>query len=111
MNRLRPCTCLLILLFASADALLGLDPSKHIDQYGHGVWTSQHGLPGNAVYQILQTPDGYLWIRTSTGLVRFDGVRFVPMDTAEWALFYATNVAYRLEFVKELVSWHRPHAK
>lgn len=80
MNRLRPFTCLLILLFASAEALLGLDPSKHIDQYGHGVWTSQHGLPGDAVYQILQTPDGYLWIRTSTGLVRFDGVRFVAMD-------------------------------
>jgi diguanylate cyclase (GGDEF)-like protein len=32
------------------------------------------------VYQILQTPDGYLWLRTSAGLVRFDGVRFVAMD-------------------------------
>jgi diguanylate cyclase (GGDEF)-like protein len=71
---------LLALLFSSASALLGLDPSKQIDQYGHGVWTSQHGLPGDAVYQIMQTPDGYLWMRTSAGLVRFDGVRFVSMD-------------------------------
>ncbi len=59
-----------------------LSPVKQIDQYGHDIWTSQHGLPGEAVYQILQTPDGYLWMRTSAGLVRFDGVRFVPMDEA-----------------------------
>ena len=55
----------------------GLDRDKLIDQYGHDVWTSQSGLPGVAVYQILQSPDGYLWLRTSAGLVRFDGVRFV----------------------------------
>lgn len=70
-----------IFLLTSASALLGLDPDKHIDQYGHDVWTPQHGLPGEAVYQILQTPDGYLWMPTSEGLVRFDGVRFAAMDT------------------------------
>ena len=58
----------------------GLDRSREIDQYGHDTWTSQDGLPGEAVYQILQSPDGYLWIRTSEGLVRFDGVRFVRVD-------------------------------
>jgi len=72
--------CILALSLSSASALLALDPSKHIDQYSHSVWTSQYGLPGHAVYQILQTSDGYLWIRTSAGLVRFDGVRFVSMD-------------------------------
>ncbi len=76
----RTCLCLVILLGSSAGALLGLDPGKHIDQYGHDSWTSQQGLPGEAVYQILQTQDGYLWMRTSEGLVRFDGVRFVAMD-------------------------------
>ena len=80
-RNLRACLGLLILLLSSAGALLGLDPGKHIDQYGHDFWTSQQGLPGEAVYQILQTPDGYLWMRTSEGLVRFDGVRFVAMDT------------------------------
>lgn len=78
----RAFACSLILLFGAASALLALDPSKHIDQYAHGAWTSQHGLPGDAVYQIMQTPDGYLWMRTSAGLVRFDGVRFVAMDGA-----------------------------
>ena len=58
----------------------GLDPRKQIGQYGHDSWDSRHGLPGEAVYQILQTGDGYIWLRTAVGLIRFDGVRFVPMD-------------------------------
>ncbi len=69
-----------LLLLLGHCLLHGLEPAKHISQYGHDSWTSQHGLPGEAVYQILQTPDGYLWMRTSAGLVRFDGVRFVSMD-------------------------------
>jgi signal transduction histidine kinase/DNA-binding response OmpR family regulator/ligand-binding sensor domain-containing protein len=57
-----------------------LNRDRNIDQYGHDVWTSQNGLAGEAVYQILQSPDGYLWLMTSAGLVRFDGVRFVAVD-------------------------------
>jgi ligand-binding sensor domain-containing protein len=59
---------------------LGLNPKRNIDQYFHETWTAQRGLPGEAVYQILQSRDGYLWLRTSAGLVRFDGVRFALMD-------------------------------
>ena len=81
-NRLRSAMLLFLLVVTSTVALRALDPGRHIDQYGHDVWTSQHGLPGQAVYQILQSPDGYLWLRTSAGLVRFDGVRFVLMDEA-----------------------------
>ena len=64
----------------AASAGLALDRGRNIDQYGHDVWTAQNGLPGEAVYQILQTHDGYLWLRTSAGIVRFDGVRFMRMD-------------------------------
>ena len=59
---------------------MALDGSRNIDQYGHNVWTAEDGLPGVSVYQILQTADGYLWLRTSDGLARFDGVRFVPVQ-------------------------------
>src|SRR5271165_5329060 len=69
-----------VALTMSANSSRALDRNKNIDQYGHESWTSQSGLPGEAVYQILQTPDGYLWLRTSAGLVRFDGVRFLLMD-------------------------------
>ena len=74
---------LLIALFALASLTRlahGLDPNKNTDQYSHDTWTSQNGLPGEAVYQILQSPDGYLWLRTSAGLVRFDGMLFVLVD-------------------------------
>ncbi len=70
----------LIANLALVAPLRALDPQKQIDQYGHDSWTSQRGLPGEAVYQILQTRDGYLWLRTGSGLARFDGVRFVSMD-------------------------------
>jgi signal transduction histidine kinase/ligand-binding sensor domain-containing protein len=69
-----------LLLAVSSTPAPALDPAKHIGQYGHDMWTSQQGLPGQAVEQILQSADGYLWLRTAAGLVRFDGVRFTLMD-------------------------------
>jgi diguanylate cyclase (GGDEF)-like protein len=77
---LRGALLLLIAILALAASLHALDPHKQIGQYGHESWTTQRGLLGEAVYQILQTRDGYLWLRTGSGLVRFDGVRFVSMD-------------------------------
>lgn len=43
------------------------------------VWQSDDGLPHNAVNVIRQTQEGYLWLGTAAGLVRFDGVRFVTL--------------------------------
>ena len=40
------------------------------------AWQSEEGLPGNTVLGVAQTPDGFLWVATESGLVRFDGVRF-----------------------------------
>ncbi len=45
-------------------------------QYGVDVWTVDQGLPQNLVRGLAQSPDGYLWIATLDGLVRFDGIRF-----------------------------------
>ena len=44
------------------------------------VWQTDDGLPENGVNAIVQTGDGYLWIGTFSGLVRFDGVRFAIFD-------------------------------
>ena len=44
-------------------------------QYSRRVWRSEDGLPQNKVQVISQTAEGYLWIGTTGGLVRFDGVR------------------------------------
>ena len=44
------------------------------------AWTSKDGLPENAVISVIQTRDGYLWLGTLNGLVRFDGTHFTVFD-------------------------------
>jgi diguanylate cyclase (GGDEF)-like protein/putative nucleotidyltransferase with HDIG domain len=58
----------------------GLDPSKALTQYAHGSWHVADGLPQDNVVSIAQTPDGYLWLGTEEGLVRFDGLKFTVFD-------------------------------
>ncbi|HVG63933.1 MAG TPA: two-component regulator propeller domain-containing protein [Hyalangium sp.] len=53
-----------------------LDPHRAISQYSHHSWSNEDGLPQNTVFAIQQTRDGYLWLGTWEGLVRFDGVSF-----------------------------------
>ena len=43
-------------------------------------WSTAEGLPSSAVASIVQTRDGYLWLGTQEGLVRFDGARFTVFD-------------------------------
>ena len=49
-------------------------------QYGVDTWTTTEGLPQNGNHSVLQARDGYLWVTTYDGLVRFDGVRFTVFD-------------------------------
>ncbi len=51
-----------------------------IVQYSSRGWQTDEGLPQNAVQALAQTSDGYLWVGTSHGLGRFDGVRFTVFD-------------------------------
>src|SRR5579872_1420476 len=53
-----------------------LDPHASVAQYGFQSWQTDTGLPQNTVHAIVQGPDGFLWIATEGGLVRFDGERF-----------------------------------
>src|SRR5258708_986229 len=69
--------CLLIMAFATWPAY-ALDPMTRISQYAHTAWRVRDGSLGGNTRAIAQTADGYLWIGTETGLLRFDGVRFVP---------------------------------
>ena len=63
-------------------AVLWLVPRDGAAQFQFDSWTTENGLPQNSVNDILQTRDGYLWLATFGGLVRFDGVRFVIFDTS-----------------------------
>lgn len=53
-----------------------LNPQRAITQYIQTSWTSESGLPQNSVHAIAQTRDGFLWLGTEEGLVRFDGTAF-----------------------------------
>src|SRR5690349_3462183 len=79
---------------------LALDPSKAITQYVHHVWGFENGLTQKQIMSIVQTRDGYLWLATMQGLVRFDGVTFTQFDntntpgikqTYVWALLEARD--------------------
>ena len=59
-----------------------LDPHKPISQYIHTVWRSEDGLPQNSIQALLQARDGYLWIGTQEGLVRFNGLEFKVFNKA-----------------------------
>jgi signal transduction histidine kinase/ligand-binding sensor domain-containing protein len=63
-----------VLLTAQSEAS---DPQKPLTEYTHTVWTHKDGIPSAFIYSMAQTEDGYLWLATTDGLVRFDGVRFV----------------------------------
>jgi signal transduction histidine kinase/ligand-binding sensor domain-containing protein len=49
-------------------------------------WQSEEGLPGNVVRSIAQAADGYIWVATAEGVVRFDGVRFTGFETEPEAI-------------------------
>jgi ligand-binding sensor domain-containing protein len=49
-------------------------------QYAWDVWESTQGLPQNSITAIVQSRQGYLWLGTYDGLVRFDGVGFTVFN-------------------------------
>ncbi|MBT6488883.1 MAG: hypothetical protein HOK97_03920, partial [Deltaproteobacteria bacterium] len=57
-----------------------LDPERPNHQHLHDVWQIDDGLPQNGVAAIVQGQDGYLWLGTQEGLVRYDGQEFVVFD-------------------------------
>ena len=58
------------------NAAFALDPSRDLSQYVRDKWEADRGFLGGTVYAICQSDDGYLWIGTERGLVRFDGSNF-----------------------------------
>src|SRR5436190_12498669 len=70
-----------IALFAGLRSAAALDSARSISQYTHDKWNTEQSLPQNTVYSIVQTRDGYLWLGTWEGVSRFDGARFVTIDS------------------------------
>jgi ligand-binding sensor domain-containing protein len=70
--------------------LRGIDRDRRLDELYHTSWTSKDGAPSE-IFAIAQARDGYLWLGTTTGLVRFDGIHFENYEPPFGQAFPARN--------------------
>jgi signal transduction histidine kinase/ligand-binding sensor domain-containing protein len=69
-----------MLALSSSFSGLALEPTTSLASYGRQTWVMENGLPQNTVQALLQTRDGFVWLGTEVGLVRFDGSGFQVFD-------------------------------
>jgi len=92
---------LVVLLYPELSAL---DPQKSLHQYVRSLWVVKDGLPHNYIRSIVQTGDGYIWLATDEGLVRFDGVSFKIFNRTNLNIF-ETNKINSLHYDKDGTLW------
>ncbi len=79
--RLLPLVCAAFAAAGGPARLFALDPHTPLRDYQRKSWTVQDGYSLGEVVALAQTPDGFLWVGTSRGLRRFDGVNFTRLDS------------------------------
>src|SRR5262245_45491348 len=65
------------MMLAWSTCAIALNPDLDMSQYSHTSWKIRDGFTKGVISTIAQTSDGYLWLGTEFGLLRFDGVRTV----------------------------------
>ena len=75
------------MLMAWRPGAFALNPAVEVSQYAHMAWRIRDGFSKGIISSIAQTPDGYLWLGTDFGLLRFDGVRNVPWEPRRISIF------------------------
>src|SRR5712691_2009852 len=103
-----------LVLLACCTCAFALNPDLDVSQYAHTAWKIRDGFTKGTINSIAQTPDGYLWLGTEFGLVRFDGVRNVPWQPPPgqhlpssqiWRLLTARDGTLWIGTYKGLASW------
>ena len=110
------CSALTVsLLTALCPRAFALNPSLDISQYAHKAWTIRDGFLKGMITSIAQTEDGYLWLGTEFGLLRFDGFRaleWTPSGSERLpkgrisGLFTARDGTLWIGTEAELASWN-----
>lgn len=109
-----PGIALAALMLLWSRSAFALDPSLDVSQYAHTAWRIRDGFTGGSITAIAQTADGYLWLGTEFGLLRFDGVRAVPWQPAGgeqlpanfiFSLLVARDGTLWIGTLKGLASW------
>lgn len=93
--------CVLLMCCSSAFAL---NPSLDVSQYAHTSWKIRDGFTKGTINAIAQTPDGYLWLGTEFGLLRFDGLKNVPWSPPPNQQLPASHI-YRLLVTRDGTLW------
>jgi ligand-binding sensor domain-containing protein/signal transduction histidine kinase len=90
VSALRP-SLLICLIFASW-LIANSQQSDDLQLFTHRSWHIQDGLPDEVIQALAQTPDHYLWLGTSKGLLRFDGQNFTQFDGRDSDLLRAQDI-------------------
>lgn len=77
-SRVVAAAVLLVMLLSLRGAA---DGSRVLSDYSISSWTVRNGFAFDNVLSIAQDVNGYLWLGTNAGLVRFDGVRSAVWDS------------------------------
>lgn len=77
--------------------LQALDPDRDLSHYVRDNWQVREGLPDIMVNGMIQGSDGYIWIGTTYGLARFDGMRFEVFNTQNCKAMTSNVVSAVLE--------------
>src|SRR5712664_194179 len=82
-----------LVLLACCTCAFALNPALDVSQYAHTAWKIRDGFAKGTITSIAQTPDGYLWLGTEFGLLRFDGVRSVPWQPPSDQLLPSNDIS------------------
>ncbi|HOW52473.1 MAG TPA: two-component regulator propeller domain-containing protein [bacterium] len=94
---------LFVLLFA-CEGLFALNHELGLSQFMLDNWTANQGLPQNSVLTMVQTRNGYLWMGTEEGFVRFDGISFTVFDKGNLPLENHHSMVM-VEDIRDPVLW------
>ena len=79
-------------MLARCPGAVALNPAFDVSQYAHTSWKIRDGFSKGTIFSIAQTPDGYLWLGTELGILRFDGVRPVPWQPPSGQQLPSNNI-------------------
>jgi ligand-binding sensor domain-containing protein/signal transduction histidine kinase len=85
------------LLLGCGIPCLALEPTTPLANYGRQSWGMENGLPQNTVQALAQTRNGFVWLGTEAGLVRFDGNSFAVFDKNSTPALPGSDVRCLLE--------------
>jgi signal transduction histidine kinase/ligand-binding sensor domain-containing protein len=73
----------LCVLLGAVERIAYASPRQGAIQFSLTQWGHRDGLQSTTIYAIAQTPDGFLWLGTADGLIRFDGIRFYRIPRSD----------------------------